>query len=50
MAIVWFTVCSLCILTYCNLVIPHVGFEGETLVLIASVTYLLLFLFSGTVF
>ena len=33
-----FTVCSLCILTYCNLFISHFVFEGGTLVLIASVT------------
>ena len=32
----WFTICSLCILTYCNLVISNFGFGG-TLVLTASV-------------
>ena len=32
-----FTICPLCILTYCNLVIFHFGFEDGTLVLIASV-------------
>ena len=34
-----FTVCSFCILTYCTviLVISHIGFEGGTLFLIASV-------------
>ena len=29
-----FTVCSLCILTYCNLCFFRFGFEGETLVLV----------------
>ena len=32
-----FTVCSVCVLTYCDFVVSHFGFEGGTLVLIASV-------------
>ena len=32
------TICSLCILTICNFVIPHFGFEGWIWFLIASVS------------
>ena len=32
-----FSVCSLCILTFVILVIPHFGFDGASLVLIAAV-------------
>ena len=40
------TACSLCILAYCNLSYPDFGFEGGTLILIASVLgHCLLFTF-----
>ena len=32
-----FTICSLCISTYCNFNYSHFGFDGGTLVLIALV-------------
>ena len=37
MLLILFTICSLCILTYCNLSYYCFGFDGRTLVLIISV-------------